>query len=211
MADRELQNILASGEITSMYIGGVTADKKVQVEADMEAANVGFDNATTSLSATTAQTAIVELANVGLAHMALVTPYTGGQTVGTSAAKISLFDTIQKNINGAVTPVVDTSEATPAHTFTIDKNGLYSVYGTVVAEFSSSAAVSLILYKNGSPISPNVELQGRGAGKPVIFSYVDLVDLVATDVLEVYAVSDTASTSVLITASSMIVERKPLA
>jgi len=59
-------------------------------------------------------------------------------------------------------------------------------------------------------ISPNVELQGRGAGKPVMYAYTDLVDLVAADVLEVYAVSSAASTSTLITASSMVVERKPL-
>lgn len=201
MADRELQDILDSGEIASAYFGGTTADKKVQL--------AGFDNSSTSLSATTLQAALVELANVGLAHMTLVTPYSAGQTIGTSPIKLSLFDTIHHSINGALTPVVDTSEATPAHSFTVIKNGLYAIYGTVTAEFASADAVSLILYKNGSPISPNVELQGRGAGKPVMYSYTDLVDLLATDVLEVYAVS-TASTSVVITASSMIVERKPL-
>lgn len=211
MADRELQNILSSGEITSMYIGGVASTDKVQVESDMEASNIGFDNSSTSLSATTAQAALVELANVGLAHMALDTPYTVGQTLGLTPIKISLFDTIHHDINGAVTPVLDTSEAVPAHSFTADKNGLYSIYGTVVAEFSSSAAVSLQLYKNSVAFGRPVELQGRGAGKPVEFTYNDLVDLVATDVLEIYGFADTASTSTLITASSVILERKPLA
>ena len=211
MATRELQTINNSGELTNHQLGGVTGEEKVVVFSDLTASNVDFDNSSTSLAATTSQTALVELANVGLGHMVLATPYAGGQTVGLTPVKISLFDTISHNINGAVTPVVDTNEATPAHSFTIDKSGLFSVYGVVNAEFSSSAAISLILYKNGSPISPNVELQGRGATKPVMFTYVDLVDLVATDVLEVYAVSDTASTSLLITASSMIIERKPLA
>ena len=211
MADRELSNALNSGELTSIYLGGVTAAEKVQKKSDMTGANVSFDNAATSLAATTTQAALVELANVGLAHMTLATPYTSGQTIGTSAVKLSAFDTIHHNINGAVTPVVDTSEAVAAHTFTADKTGLYGVYGTITAEFSSSATVALRLYKNSAPFGPPVELQGRGAGKPVLFSYNDLADLTATDVLEVYAVSDTASTSVLITASSMIVERKPLA
>lgn len=211
MVDKQIATILNSGNISTIYIGGATAPYKAVVFGDLSAANVSFDNAATSLAAATVQAALVELANVGLAHMTLATPYTGGQTIGTSAVKLSAFDTIHHNINGAVTPVVDTSEAVAAHTYTIDKTGLYGVYGTITAEFSSSAAVALRLYKNSAPFGPPVELQGRGAGKPVLFSYNDLADLTATDVLEVYAVSDTASTSVLITASSMIVERKPLA
>lgn len=211
MTDRELSNALNSGELTSIYLGGVTSAEKVQKKSDMTGANVSFDKTATSLAATTVQAALVELANVGLAHMTLATPYTGGQTIGTSPVKLSAFDTIHHNINGAVTPAVDTSESTAAHTFTAVKTGLYGVYGTITAEFSSSAAVALRLYKNSAPFGPPVELQGRGAGKPVLFSYNDLADLTATDVLEVYAVSDTASTSVLITASSMVVERKPLA
>lgn len=207
MADQQLQTILNSGGITTIFLGGVTTADKVLKKSEVDA----FDNSATSLAATTQQAALVELANVGLAHMILSTPYTGGQIIGLTPIKISLFDTIDHDINGAVTPLVDTSEAVPAHKFTIDKGGLFAVYGTVTAEFSSSAVLLLTLYKNGTPITPPVELQGRGAGKPVMFAYTGLVDLVATDYLEVYAVADTASTSVLITSSSMIVERKPLA
>lgn len=36
MADRELQTVLNSGEITSMYIGGVSSDKKVVIKDDIE-------------------------------------------------------------------------------------------------------------------------------------------------------------------------------
>jgi len=206
--ERDLQNALGSGEITSMFIGGITADKKVVVFGDLTGANVSFNNASTSLAATDAQAALVELANVGLAHMHLAVPYSAGQTITTTPTKISLFDTITHNINGAVTPVIDTSEAVPAHTFTVDKTGLYAIYGTVTAEFASADAVTLMLYKNGALVY-GVELQGRGAGKPVGFSYLDAVSLTATDVLEVYAKSD-ASTSVVVTGASMTVERKPL-
>lgn len=211
MATRELQVILNSGELSQAYFGGTAATDKVQIKSDMTGANVSFDNSLTSLVATTVQAAIVELANVGLAHMALATPYTVGQSVGLTASKISLFDTISQDINGAVTPLVDTSESVHTHKFTIDKTGLYAVYGNATAEFSSSAIVALILYKNGAPASEPIALQGRGAGKPVLFSYNDLLSLTATDYLEIYAYSDTAATSTLITVSSVIVERKPLA
>lgn len=208
--DRDLQAILNSGQVTNMFIGGTTSDDRVIILSDLVSANVDFDNTSTSLLATNVQTALVELANVGLAHMSLGTPYTGGQTIGTTAIKISAFDSIDQNINGAVTPVVDTSEATPAHKFTIDKTGLYRVYGTIEAEFASSDAVSMQLYKNGVAAGKPVTVQGRGSGKPVLYSYIDLAPLTATDYLEIYAFSDSAATSVLITGSSMVVERMPL-
>lgn len=210
MADRDLQVVLSSGEISGANFGGTATTNKVLTKGESDAAYLLFDNSPTSLLATTIQAALVELANVGLAHMTLVTPYTAGQTVGLTPVKISLFDTIHHNINGAVTPLVDTSEVSATHKFTIDKDGLYTVYGTVVAEFASADAISLRLYKNGVAIAPPVTLQGRGAGKPVLYAYSDLIDLVATDYLEVFAVSDTAATSLLIISSSMTVERKPL-
>jgi hypothetical protein len=206
MADQQLQTVLNSGGITSVYLGGTTTADKVLKKSEVDA----FDNSATSLLATTQQAALVELANVGLAHMLLATPYTAGQTIGLTPSKISLFDTIHHDINGAVTPLVDTSEAIPAHKYTIDKIGLYAIYGTVSAEFASSDAVSMQLYKNAAPIGVPVSVQGRGAGKPVVYAYNDLLDLVATDYLEVYAYSDAAATSTVIKSSSMIVERKPL-
>ena len=205
--DRDLQNILSSGNITAMQIGGITADEKVLTQIEHTAAITSFDKTLTSLVAITVQAALEELANIGYGHMILATPYTGGQTVGTTPIKISTFDTIHHDVNGAVTPIVDISEAVPAHKFTADKTGTYRIYGTIEAEFASSDAVSLILYKNGVEFGRRVTVQGRGAGKPVLFSYIDLASLTATDYLEIYALSDAASTSVLITGSSMVVER----
>lgn len=207
--DRELSTVLNSGEITNINIGGITAGDKVQVKDDMTGANISFDNTLTSLTATTTQAALAELANVGLAHMHLITPYTVGQTLTTTYAKISAFDTITHNINGAVTPLVDTSEAVPAHLFTINKGGLFNVIGTLTAEFASADTVSLVLYKNGVAVGPPVQVQGRGAGKPVAFAYNDLLTLSTTDYLEIYGKSD-GTTNFIVTATSMTVERRPL-
>jgi hypothetical protein len=181
--------------------------KAVAVES---ADGVAFNNAATSLSATDVQAALIELANIGLGHMHLDTPYTGGQTLTTTPAKLSLFDTIAHDINGAVSMVVDTSEAVAAHSFTIDKTGLYNISGNVTAEFASADSVTLQVYVNSVGTEHVVSLQGRGAGKPVIFPYLGMANFTAGDVLEVYAFSDAASTSTLITSSHMIVERKAL-
>jgi hypothetical protein len=210
MPDRDLQAILNSGEITNIFIGGTTSDDKVVILSDLTGANVDFDKTGTSLTSTTVQAALAELANVGYAHMILSTPYTSGQTFGTTPAKISLFDTIHHDVNGAVTPVVDTSESVPNHSFTCDKAGTYDISGTVNAEFSSSDAISMQMYVNGSPVGYVIELQGRGAGKPVSFTYDDKIDANVNDVIEVYAFSDAASTSVLVTSASMTLERKAI-
>lgn len=210
MADRELQTILNSGEITSIKLGGTGTDDAVPTLATLIATNIDYDNSATSLIATQLQAAIDELANVGYGHMILATPYTGGQTIGTTPVKLSCFDTIHHDVNGALTMVVDTSEAIPAHKFTTDKTGTYEIKGNITAEFSSSSALTLQLYKNGVSIaSASVELQGRGAGKPVVFSYLDVIDATATDYFEIYAFAD-SSTSVLITGSSVIMERKAI-
>lgn len=206
MADRELSNKLSSGEITQIKIGGTAAGNIVPTTDEANA----FDNSTTSLTSTTKQNALVELANVGYAHMVLNTPYTGGQTQSTTPAKISAFDTIHHNVNGAITPTVDTNESTHTHKFTIDKAGTYRVYGTVTAEFSSSNDITLELYKNGSPTGAKMQLQGRGAGKPVLFMYAGDLDFEATDYAELYAYADAASVSLLVTSSSVTLERKPI-
>ena len=210
MADRDLQAILNSGELTNMFIGGTASDNTVVVFSDLAGLNIDFDNSSTSLSATNTQAALAELANVGFAHMQLQTPYTGGQTLTLTPAKISAFDAIHHDVNGAVTPLVDTSEAVHTHKFTIDKTGTYRIYGTIIADFASADAVSLQLYKNGVATGSAVQIQGRGASKPVLFSYIDIVDLTALDYLEIWGFSDAASTSTLITGASMIVERMPL-
>jgi len=201
--DTSLDGQQVADNINANFLG-------VDAEIQSLKTTIPFDNSSTSLLSTTVEDALVELANVGLAQITLQTPYSVGQTLNTSPAKLSAFDTISKNINGAVTPAVDSSEATPAHKFTIVKSGLFRVYGTIEAEFASSDAVTLRLYLNGSPTGRPVTIQGRGAGKPVLFSYIDLATFSAANELEIYALSDSASTSFLVKSSSVIVERMPL-
>ena len=166
------------------------------------------DNSGNTLTSTDVQGSIEELANVGLGHM-VSNSAVASQTLTTTPQKIAIFNLIDHDLNGAVSMVVDDIVTpTASHKFTINKTGIYKVYGVVGAEFASSDSVSLILYKNGTtPISPAINIQGRGAGKAVLFSYIDLIDLVATDYLELWAVSDAASTAFVVPYATMSVER----
>lgn len=166
------------------------------------------DNSGNVLSSTDVDGSINELANVGLSHMTTGTPV-ASQTLTTTAAKVAVFEAVHHELGGAVTSTVDNIVTpTASHKFTINTAGTYRVYGVIGAEFSSSNSVALILYKNGTTaLSPAIDVQGRGAGKPVLFTYTDLVDLVATDYLELWAIADSVSVPTVFSYGTMTVER----
>lgn len=199
LSDKQMQTILSSGEITEIKLGGTATTDVVQTKAEMTATNISQDNSGNELSSTDVAGTLGELANVGLGHM-MTSIQKAGQAITTTPTKIDIFDMIHHDINGAVTP-------SPAlDRFTIDKSGLFRVYGTVTAEFSSSNVATMQMYKNGVAEGFAINLQGRGAGKPVIFSYTDLGDFIANDYLEIY-VSVDGTDSIVIDTASMIVER----
>lgn len=181
---------------------------KADVAHTQAATTVTQDNTGNTLVSTDVQGSIVELANIGLSHATTSTPV-ASQTLTTTAAKIAVFETVAHELNGAVTATVDNIVTpTTTHQFLINKTGLYRIYGVVGAEFASADDVSLVLYKNGTtPVSPAINIQGRGAGKPVLFSYSDMQSLVATDYLEIWAFSSAASTATIFPYASMTVER----
>jgi hypothetical protein len=208
MADIDLQTVLNSGNISGVNLGGTASTDAVQDKGESDIAYLPFENSETSLIAETIQAALEELANIGYAHMVLATPYTGGQTQTATPIKISAFDTIHHEANGAVTPLVDTSESVHTHKFTIEKAGVYNVYGTITAEFSSSNDMTIELYKNGNPTGAKANLQGRGTGKAVQFTYIGDFEYDEADFLELYAFADSGSISLLITSSTMTIQRK---
>ena len=189
MADRDLQNALSSGLLTNIFIGGTTADDKVVVFSDLTSANIGFTDTGLGITASTAQTAIAELAEVGLAVMSgnSLTP----QTIGTSATKLVLFDT--KNVEAGVGVVGDV--ATNKATATL--NGVYKLRFEAFVSYASNVDITFQMYKNGSPFGSSIVLSGQGTK---IFPIVLLTstDLLANDYLELYA---TASSSTDITIS----------
>jgi hypothetical protein len=199
MADRKFSDYAGSGEAPDIFVGGVTPEDKLAEKGELTAANVSQDNSGNELLATTVQGSIEELANVGLTQMITSTPLTA-QTLTTSDSKLTAFSEIKTTVNGAVTGDLVNQR------FTINKTGLYKVYGMLNAEFQNASYVGLKLYKNGLEISPAVELQGRGAGKPVVFPYTDLVSLAQGDFLEIWAYSD-ATLDFTVIGASMIVEK----
>ena len=173
---------------------------------DHTALEITKDNTSNLLTSATVGESIDELANVGLGNMTAEAPL-ASQNVTTTVTKIAFFDTTKRQINGAVTCTTDTGTSA-THKFLVNKAGVYRIYGVIGAEFASANELSLVLYKNGTtPVSPPVTLQGRGAGKPISFTYIDLIDLVPTDYLEIWAYADAASVATVIPYSTMVVER----
>lgn len=90
-----------------------------------------------------------------------------------------------------------TTASIPAQSITIGANGYYKIYGSIVAELPSPNQIILRLYKNGSPVTPTFSQQGLGAGKPVNIAYSTILQLLAGDVLTIYASADAAITATI--------------
>ena len=199
MADRKFSDYAGSGESPDIYVGGITPEDKLAEKGELIASNVSQDNSGNELDSTDVQGSIAELANVGLTHMITETPLVA-QELTITPSKLTAFSVVKHEINGAVTGDI------PNQRFVINKTAPYKVYGMLNAEFPNNSYVGLMLYKNGISISPAVELQGRGAGKPVVFPYTDIVDLVQGDFIEIWAYGD-ATLDFTISGTSMIVEK----
>lgn len=189
MADRELSNALSSGELTNIYLGGVTSAEKVQIKSDMTSVNVSFDDTGLGITAVTAQAALAVLAEVGLVVMSgnsLV-----AQSISTSATKVVLFDT--KNVEAGVGAIGDV--ATNKATATL--NGVYKLRFEAFVDYASNVDITWQMYKNGVAFGNSITLSGQGT-KVFPITLITSANLLADDFLELYA---TASATTNLTVS----------
>ena len=182
MADRELTNKLSSGEILQIKIGGTASANIVPIQSDLDAIDAD----------------ISALQDVGVSHMVATTSLTPQAVVATVAEKLTAFNTILHDIGTASTPsLVDQS-------FTIDEEGLFRVYGTIIVEAANNSTISLELRKNDVAISPAIIL--KSAGDPLPFTYISMFDLVATDVLTIW-IKSSATENITVSSASVVVEK----
>jgi len=187
--DRELSNALASGELSSIYLGGITATEKVQIKSDMTSANVSFDDTGLGITATTTQAALAALAEVGLVVMSgnSLTP----QSITTSPTKVVLFDT--KNVEAGVGTTGDV--ALNKATATLD--GVYKLRFEAFVDYASNVDITWQMYKNGVAFGNSITLAGQGS-KVFPITLITSATLLANDYLELYA---TASSTTNLTVS----------
>ncbi len=196
MADKELQTILNSGGINSIYLGGTASTDKAQKKSDMTGANVSVDDTGLGITATTTQEAITALGGVGLMVMSgtNLTP----QTIGTSATKVDLYDTKIVEEGVGVTGDVANSKAT----ITLDR--IYKVRFAAFVSYASNVDITWTIYKKGVPSGNTITLAGQGS---TVFQIILLtsVPLLTDDYLELFATAS-ASTDITLTSTNGTVE-----
>ena len=197
MADKQLATILNSGDINSIYLGGTASTDKVQKKSDLTGLNVTIDDTGLGVTANTVQEAFAILAEVGITVMSgtNLTP----QTIGTSATKVVLYDTLQVEEGVGVEGDFANSKAT------ITLDGVFKIRFEAFVSYASNVDITWALYKNGSPFGNTITLSGQGTN---VFPIVLLTstNLLTDDVLELYATA-TASTSLTITQSNGTLEK----
>ena len=184
MEDRELQNVLNSGEITAIYIGGQATTDKVQVESDMEAANIGFDDTGLGVTATTSQEALAALAEVGL--VVLSGSSLAAQTIGTTATKIVFSDT--KSVEAGVGVAGDVSLNRASALLA----GVFKLRFEMFLSYASNVDITWRIYKNGAAFGNSITLPGQGA-KVFPITLITSTSLAQGDYLELFAAASSAT------------------
>ena len=195
-----------------------TAIDEVSANTDSAATGAGtsYTNTTSGLTATdvqaaidevegrldTAETSVSNLNNIGVCHMTCdgVTPSV--QAITTTPTILDWADVVHHSYGTQITGDPTTDK------FTINESGVFNVFGTIVFEAPNGSYTSMRLYKNGSPITPNIEVVGQGAGKNSYVSYTTMETFAATDYLEIYVTGD-SSYDITINCASVIIEKTP--
>jgi len=197
MADKELQTILNSGEINSIYIGAATSPKKVQIKENMTASNSSFDDTGLGITAASVQAALAILGEVGMSVMTgtSIAP----QTIGTSPTKLNTFDALALEVG------VGTEASFVDDKVTITLSGLFKMRFEAFVSYASHIDIEWQIYKNGSPFSAPLILSGQGA---TVFHLCRMSNAIFAedDYLELYATAS-ASTDLTIVQSAGIMEK----
>lgn len=194
---RELQNVLNSGEITNISLGGVTADDAVPKKSDLTAPNIDFDDTGLGITATNVDQALSVLAEVGLLVMSgnALAP----QSIGTSPTKVTLFGT--KNVQAGVGVTGDV--ALQRATATLD--GVFKIRFEAFVQYASNVDITWQIYKNGVAFGNSITLSGQGS-KNMPITILTSTTLVATDYIELYATAS-ATTDLTIAQTNGALEK----
>ena len=197
MADKELQTILNSGGVNSIYLGGATSTDKVQKKEDMTGANISFDDTGLGITAASIQAAVAILGEVGFMVMTgtSMTP----QTIGTSATKVNTFDTLMIEEGVGATGSVADDKAT------ITLDGVFKIRFEAFVTYSNSVDIAWQIYKNGSPFGTAITLSGQGS-TPIHLLRIAATSFLKDDYVEMYATAS-SSTDITIAQSSGAMEK----
>ena len=197
MADKELQTILNSGDLNSIYLGGATSPNKVQIKEDMIGENVYVDDTGLGVTAANVQAAFAIFAEVGLMVMNGVS--LDPQTIGTSPTKVNTFDTLSIEEGVGIEGSVADDKAT------VTIAGVFKVRFEAFVTYAGNIDISWEIYKNGSPFGTPITLAGQGSTPFPILRLANAAFEV-DDYVELYATAS-ASTDITVVQSNGSMEK----
>lgn len=193
MATRELQNVLNSGELTSLYLGGITSDKKVLVSSEVQAeiADVAFTNLKDTPNSMIGKSQAKVAVNSTATGLEFVDAAYGGWT---NSPNLLLTNVYQK-ITGftSMLPLKNITEV--SGTFTAVVGGIYTwaierIYHNYDTAPVPPIVISMDFRKNGVSqfVKSGTISAATGPSEPSVVSFTSpfLQEVVAGDYFEVY-------------------------
>lgn len=165
--DRELQNIMSSGENTSLQLNSQAVGDAVPVKDDV----AGL-------------TELAMLAKTGL--MVMSGNSLTAQSIAITPTKVVLFDT--KNVEAGAGAVGDVA----LNRATATLAGVFKLRFEAFVDYASNVDITWSMYKNGSPFGNTITLSGQGANSFPI-TLITSAELLANDYLELYATASSVT------------------
>lgn len=188
-----------NSRLTTLENTDISLDSRLDAVESLNTTQTSRLDAIDTLN-TTQNTRLTQIENIGVTQVLAATALPA-ISVTTTPTKLTFFSSIPLQVGTATTANLSLQDVT------INTNGVYKVSGNIILEFPQTDSLSIQLYKNGLPFTPEFNQQGLGAGKPINMGYTAVASLVATDVLTMYIKSLTATFTATIDASSVLIEK----
>ena len=229
MADIEIFTLVnTKTEVTDAI--AVESDRAIAAEAlKLDTSEVGGDNGIPQMSGGTIQASDIAWASnadatEGTSAVLSMSPLrtqeqfianlqerVGLVSVSTGATQTNTFDEIHSKCTYFNTTDISTNghftvDGTNQE-ITVNQDGIYKVSGVLNVGTDNVMEVEFQAHVNGSPIGVTMAMTGRGIGKPVGVPYTAVLQLTSGDVFTIYGGAGSDGTEVLITASSVSLEK----
>lgn len=193
MADSQLQTILNSGDISSVYLGGTTVADKLLKSSEVDAKIAALEDGKVQENIE----AIAVINNSGMSVLGgnALTP----QTIAVTPTPVVSFDTLSIEVG------VGTTGSVLNQSMTADVNGVYKLRYESFLSYASNIDITWQIYKNGVPFGNAITLAGQGSKVfPIVL--ISAAYLLAGDELKLYGTAS-ASTDITVAQANGTLEK----
>jgi len=212
MADRELQTILNSGELNSVYLGGTASADKVVKQSELTEVDTKTTVNTTNISANTSRITTLETSMVSF-HIGTLR----AEQTFTKDTWAKVDWTPEDSGEATVTPIIEygTDLTYDSNSFEIDVNttGYYRISGTATIDATINDIFSVgIMLDTPSPLEPQFVINGIGQNTsdnplPVSMPWTIVIPISSGDQFTIWA--KTSGTKLQVHRLSFTIEKLP--